>query len=79
MVAEYYGESPANPKACTYLDAGYADYKLPGFCDAYRVNDQSFYSTIQFWKTPQADCGDSRGKTCMDYSVWTTKWTEIRG
>jgi putative spermidine/putrescine transport system substrate-binding protein len=79
QVAEYFGESPANPKACTYLDVGYADYKLPGFCEAFRVNDQSFYSTIQFWKTPQADCGDSRGKTCMDYSVWTTNWTDIRG
>jgi putative spermidine/putrescine transport system substrate-binding protein len=79
QVAEYFGEAPANPKACTYLDKGYGSYALPGFCDAYSVNDASFYSKIAFWKTPLPDCGDSRGQTCTDYSIWTSKWTEIRG
>ena len=45
----------------------------------YHVNDQSYYNAISFWKTPLADCGDSRGKTCVDYSEWTTAWTEIKG
>jgi putative spermidine/putrescine transport system substrate-binding protein len=79
QVAEYFGEAPANPKACPFLNAGYGSYQLPGFCDKYRVNDQSFYNSIGFWKTPQADCGDARGQTCTDYSVWTQKWTSIRG
>jgi hypothetical protein len=43
------------------------------------VNDQSYYWSIAFWKTPGADCGDGRGQTCIDYSIWTSKWTEIRG
>ena len=28
---------------------------------------------------PQADCGDSRGQVCKDYSEWTQAWTEIKG
>jgi len=79
QVAESFGESPANPKACPLLDAGVGPYKLANFCDAYHVNDQAYYGTIAFWKTPLADCGDSRGQTCIDYSTWTSKWTEIRG
>jgi len=66
QVAEYFGEAPANPKACTYLDAVYGSYGLKDFCTAYRVNDPSFYDQIAFWKTPLADCGDQRGQTCVD-------------
>jgi len=79
LVAESYGESPANPKACAELDKGIADYKVVNFCTAYHVNDPSYYGSIGFWKTPLQACGDSRGATCVDYSVWTQKWTEIRG
>ncbi len=79
QVAEYFGEAPANPKACKYLDAGYGSYGLKDFCTAYNVNDPGFYNSIAFWKTPLPDCGDSRGQTCVDYSVWTQKWTEIKG
>jgi putative spermidine/putrescine transport system substrate-binding protein len=78
-VAESFGEAPANPKACDLLNKGVGPYKLADFCTAYHVTDQSYYSTIAFWKTPTADCGDSRGQTCIDYSVWTQKWTEIKG
>ncbi len=79
QVAEYFGEAPANPKACKYLDPTYGSYGLKDFCKAYSVNDPNFYNTIAFWKTPLADCGDSRGQTCVDYSAWTTAWTGIKG
>jgi len=79
QVAEYFGEAPANPLACQYLDVGYGSYKLPGFCDLYGVNDPAFYESISFWKTPQTACGDDRGDTCTDFELWTNKWTEIRG
>ena len=36
QVAEYFGEAPANPKACKYLDATYGDYGLKNFCQALR-------------------------------------------
>jgi putative spermidine/putrescine transport system substrate-binding protein len=79
QVAEYFGEAPANPKACQYLDVGYGSYAVPGFCDKYGVNDPDYYGAISFWKTPLADCGDDRGQTCIDYKDWTAKWTEIKG
>jgi putative spermidine/putrescine transport system substrate-binding protein len=80
QVAESFGESPANPKACAILDKGdLGDYALKDFCTLYQVNDKAFYDAISFWKTPLADCGDSRGQTCIDYSVWSQKWTEIKG
>ncbi|MDX6521092.1 MAG: putative spermidine/putrescine transport system substrate-binding protein, partial [Gaiellales bacterium] len=44
----------------------------------YHVTDQSYFDNIAFWKTPLQDCGDSRGNTCVDYSQWAIKWTEIK-
>jgi putative spermidine/putrescine transport system substrate-binding protein len=79
QVAENFGEAPANPKACKYLDVGYGPYAFKNFCTLFSVNDPSFYNQIAFWKTPLADCGDSRGTTCTDYSLWAQKWTEIKG
>ena len=54
MVAEYFGEAPANPKACKYLDAGYGSYKLADFCTAYGVNDPSFYNSHRVLEDPAA-------------------------
>jgi putative spermidine/putrescine transport system substrate-binding protein len=79
QVAENFGEAPANPKACKYLDPGYGPYAFKNFCSLFRVNDPTFYDQIAFWKTPLADCGDERGTTCIDYSIWSQKWTEIKG
>ena len=47
QVAEYFGEAPANPKACDILDKGYGSYAIPNFCDAYHVTDQAFYQRDQ--------------------------------
>jgi putative spermidine/putrescine transport system substrate-binding protein len=79
QVAEYFGEAPANPKACAILDKTYGSYGVKDFCTLYHVTDQSYYSAIKFWKTPLQDCGDSRGSTCVDYSKWSQAWTEIKG
>ncbi len=79
QVAENFGEAPANPMACQYLDAGYGPYQFKDFCTLFQVKDPNYYGKIAFWKTPLADCGDARGTTCIDYSVWSQKWTEIKG
>ena len=70
-VASWFGISPANVKACDILGAQ--------FCEDYHVNDQTYFDTVEFWKTPLADCGDDRGQTCTDFSVWVQKWAEITG
>jgi putative spermidine/putrescine transport system substrate-binding protein len=78
QVAEYFGEAPANPKACAELDKTYASYGVKDFCTLYSVNDKAFYDAISFWKTPQADCGDSRGQTCVSYDQWVTAFQGIK-
>jgi len=78
QVAEYFGEAPANPKACAELDKTYGSYGVKDFCTLYSVNDKAFYDAISFWKTPQADCGDSRGQTCVSYDKWVTAFQGVK-
>ncbi|MEU4820863.1 MULTISPECIES: ABC transporter substrate-binding protein [Actinomadura] len=70
-VAQWFGEAPANPKACRYT--------AKGFCSTYHVGDPEFYKRLAFWKTPVKDCGDDRGNKCVDYSRWAQAWTQIKG
>jgi putative spermidine/putrescine transport system substrate-binding protein len=72
--AIFFGETPANTKACAEMD------KIdPGSCAKYHADaDAAYFETIKFWKTPQADCGN--GETdCKDYTAWQQAWTEITG
>ena len=39
---------------------------------------RAYYSSIKFWKTPIADCGNGK-KDCMDLRAWTDAWTQIKG
>jgi putative spermidine/putrescine transport system substrate-binding protein len=78
QVAEYFGEAPANPKSCAELDKTYGSYGVKDFCTLYSVNDKAFYDAISFWKTPQADCGDSRGQTCVSYDKWVTAFQAVK-
>ncbi|MDX6212654.1 MAG: putative spermidine/putrescine transport system substrate-binding protein, partial [Frankiales bacterium] len=71
QVAEWFGEAPAQTKAC--------DVATKGFCDTYHALDAAYAAKISYWTTPTKACGDSRGNTCMDYAAWTTAWTTIKG
>jgi putative spermidine/putrescine transport system substrate-binding protein len=72
QVAEWFGEAPANQKACAQT----AD---KSHCTTFHAGDSSYYDRVAFWTTPRAQCGDSRGNTCVDYSKWAQAWTEIKG
>jgi putative spermidine/putrescine transport system substrate-binding protein len=67
-----FGETPVNPKACPFMN------KLQkGSCAQYHLDQPlSYYTTIHFWKTPVADCGNGK-KDCMDYSAWVKSWNEV--
>ncbi|MBT2209089.1 ABC transporter substrate-binding protein [Actinomadura sp. NEAU-AAG7] len=71
QVAQWFGEAPANPKACAYT--------ARGFCATYHVGDPGFYRRLAFWRTPTKDCGDDRGSKCVEYSRWAEAWTQIKG
>jgi putative spermidine/putrescine transport system substrate-binding protein len=72
QVAEWFGEAPANPKACDLTSD-------KSFCETYHVDDPGYYEKVKFWATPTRNCRDDRGNACVDYSQWVQAWTEIKG
>jgi len=73
QVAEYFGEAPANARACDHT----AD---KAFCGTYHAAEAGYAAKIWYWTTPTAQCLDGRtGVTCKDYAAWTKAWTEIKG
>ena len=71
-IAEWFGEAPANVKACALTSA-------KNHCEIFHATDEAYFDRVALWETPVADCGDDRGKKCKDYSQWTQAWTEIKG
>jgi putative spermidine/putrescine transport system substrate-binding protein len=70
-----FGETPVNPKACSYMNKA-----QKGACAAYHLDQPlSYYKTIHFWKTPVAQCGWQKASDCMDYNAWQQAWTQITG
>ena len=72
QVAEWFGEAPANVKACDFTT-------IEGFCDDYHVSDEAYADQIWYWTTPIKECLDGRDTECTDYQEWTDAWTEIKG
>ncbi len=72
QVAEYFGEAPANLKACE-------ETSDPTFCATYHAKDKAYADRIWYWTTPISQCLDGRDVACTDYATWTTKWQEIKG
>jgi putative spermidine/putrescine transport system substrate-binding protein len=71
QVAEWFGEAPAQTKACDQT----AD---KSHCTTFHALDKAYADRISYWTTPTRNCGDSRGNTCKDYAAWTQAWTEIK-
>jgi putative spermidine/putrescine transport system substrate-binding protein len=75
QVAEFYGATPSNTKACDILRTNIGESADKD----YHCGDNNFLKNIALWKTPLQQCGDSRGNTCTDYTVWQQKWQGVRG
>jgi putative spermidine/putrescine transport system substrate-binding protein len=72
--AIYFGETPANLKACAIMDT-----LSKGSCAQYHANaPAAYFKSIKFWKTPIADCGNGK-RDCMDYTKWQQAWTQLKG
>ena len=71
-VAEWFGEAPANSKAC--------DLASEGFCETYHAGDEAYAEGIWYWTTPIEQCLDGRTDVeCTTYQDWTQAWTEVKG
>ena len=73
QVAYYFGEAPANPKACDLITDD------PAHCDTFKAKDSAFASAVHFWATPRKECLDGSGDDCVPFSEWIKAWTEIKG
>ncbi len=71
QVAEWFGEAPAQTKAC--------ELTSKGFCEQFHALDAAYANSISYWTTPTKNCLDGRGDTCKDYAAWVQAWTEIKG
>jgi putative spermidine/putrescine transport system substrate-binding protein len=71
-IAEWFGEAPSNAKACAMT-------VVKDHCAIFHANDEKYFNRVYYWTTPQADCGDDRGKVCKPYADWVQGWTEIKG
>jgi putative spermidine/putrescine transport system substrate-binding protein len=72
QVAEYFGEAPAQTKACEFT-------KYRAHCDIYHAADEKFAEQIHYWTTPQTKCVDGSGDNCTSYQQWVDKWHQMKG
>ncbi|ORW71906.1 ABC transporter substrate-binding protein [Mycobacterium saskatchewanense] len=72
QVAEYFGEAPAQTKACEHT-------AQKDFCDVYHATDEKFAADIHYWTSPQKQCVDGSGDNCTAYNEWVDKWQQIKG
>ena len=76
QVAYYFGEAPANPKACDEIATQYQDTT---HCDVFKATDEAFAKSISFWATPRKECLNGKGSDCVPFVDWIKAWTEIKG
>jgi putative spermidine/putrescine transport system substrate-binding protein len=72
--AVYFGETPANTKACAIMDTLSKGSAAQYHCGA----SAAYFNSIKFWKTPVAACGNGKND-CMDYTQWQQAWTQLKG
>jgi len=72
--AIYFGETPANPKACSIMDKLSKGSAAQYHCGA----SVAYFNSIKFWKTPVAACGNGQNN-CVDYTKWQQAWTQLKG
>jgi putative spermidine/putrescine transport system substrate-binding protein len=72
QVAEYFGEAPAQTKACDHTTD-------KSFCEIYHATDDKYAAEIHYWTTPQKQCVDGSGDNCTTYDQWVDKWQQIKG
>ena len=65
QVAEYFGEAPANLKACSLTTD-------KSFCTGYHASDQAYYDQLSYWTTPT-------NVDCVAYKDWVSAWDQIKG
>lgn len=73
MQALYFGETPANTKACAFMNE-----MKPGSCAKWHLNaPASYFDSIYFWQTPRKQCSNG-DMNCVPYGEWVRAWQIIK-
>lgn len=71
----WFGEAATSPQACEAAEA-----LSPGHCDVQHATDETYFSKVHYWATPQEDCADTdAATTCVTQEDWVAAWTTLRG
>jgi putative spermidine/putrescine transport system substrate-binding protein len=65
--------APASSKACDVL----AERGNERHCELYHATEDGYYARILYRTTPSSDCGDERGRVCMDWETWVQAWNRV--
>jgi putative spermidine/putrescine transport system substrate-binding protein len=81
QVGIFYGAAGSNTKSCDLIadGLGKGGAELVDTVEYSFCGNEEFLNSLHLWKTPEANCHDDRGNTCVDYSQWLTSWTEVKG
>ncbi len=67
QAAEFLGAAPSVRGACRFMS-----------CSAVHADDEVWWTRVSLWRTPEHDCGDTRGEACLDWFDWSDAWALIR-
>ncbi len=76
----FYGAAGSNVKSCDIIadTLGKGGKELIDSVEYSYCGNVDFLNSLYLWKTPQETNAEGKGGF-TDYSVWSQKWTEIRG
>jgi len=74
-VARAVAIAPANRRSCDVL-AARGDER---HCAVFHADDDGYYAKLLYRTTPSSDCGDARGRVCMDWEDWVRAWERLKG
>jgi putative spermidine/putrescine transport system substrate-binding protein len=71
QIAEYFGEAPANAKACELT-------KNENHCVDFHAEETGYWDDVWYWTTPTEKCLDGRTDvTCVTYDEWVKAWSTL--
>ncbi len=66
--------APAVSTSCDVLAA--AGHKQ--HCTLFHADDDGYYEQALYRTSPSRDCGDARGRACLDWDAWIKAWAAVR-
>jgi putative spermidine/putrescine transport system substrate-binding protein len=71
QIAEYFGEAPANIKACDLT-------KNTNHCEEFHASESDYWNDVWYWTTPTEACLDGRTDVkCVTYDEWVKAWSSL--